>query len=65
MAMPTSKKPDQEKPIFFTHQMEASFRCLFLDWLDQNQEALESGGTGDVRALMTLLFSLGAQAPQS
>lgn len=40
-----------------TPEMEASFRALFLDWLDENQEALEAGGTGDLRALMSLLFS--------
>ena len=41
---------------------EVSFRHRFLEWLDQNQDALEAGGTGDVRALMNLLSSSGDQA---
>jgi hypothetical protein len=51
-------------PPVITPEMEARFRPLFLDWLDRNQEALEAGGTGDVRALMSLLFLPEAQADE-
>jgi hypothetical protein len=55
-------KSANDSPTNITPTQEASFRRLFLEWLDQNQDALESGGAGDVRALMTLLSSWGVQA---
>ncbi len=41
-----------------TPEAYREFEGMFLGWLDENQDRLEVGGTGDVRSLARQIFRL-------